>query len=182
MVLVPVKPTTIYKVRYWDPRPNGNQLAPELRDGLFNLHTDMEVYFGVRRQISGGDNTPLFWPRSAVAWDKAIRDPGRRLYYVYDDIGVITAIGEVARSYQPSLGDRNSVRIYVAPFARKRNIGTTMAGIIAQVELDDAYRREVNSTLVFDAYDPYHFNDKVAVEWLIKNNYSECDGVWIHNV
>lgn len=183
MVLTPVKPSAMYKVRFWDPMPNGNQLPQELRDSMFRLYTDMEICFSVRKQMASSRRVEATWPRNAVEWDKAIRDKHRRLFYVFDEYRRVVAIGETMTRPRSFYHDHVEVRVYVAPEMRGQGIGTAMHGVIDHVTTERSYLAGSEETLIFNAYDPEgHCKDIACVKWLRANNYQRRDDKWVRVV
>lgn len=182
MVLTPAKPRTTYKVRFWDPKPNGNQLPKPLRESMFRLYTDMELYFGVRRQMASSQRVAVNWPANAESWDRLIRSSNRRLYYVYDENSVVVAIGETLTHPRSTYHDLVEVRVFVTPDMRNRGIGTTMLGVMVCVTSEDAYHRGAEETMLFNAFDPEPFKDDACLYWLRANNYQRSDNGWIMSV
>ena len=182
MVLTPVRPSTMHKVRFWDPMPNGNQLPPELRESMFRLYTDMELYFGVRRQMVNSQRVEVTWPANSTVWDKLIRDRYRRLFYVYDEDRRVIAIGETMTRPRSFYHDIIEVRVFVSPEMRNKGIGTAMLGVIDYVTSEDAYNRGADETMTFNAFDPEPFKDDACLYWLQANNYQRRDDRWVRVV
>lgn len=182
MVLTPVRPSTMHKVRFWDPKPNGNQLPPELRDSMFRLYRDMEIYFSVRKQMVGSGRIEANWPRTADEWDKSIRDKGRRLFYIYDSTRTVIAIGETFVRPRSFYHDEVDVRIYVEPLLRGEGLGTTLHGVMDYVTTEQAYLDGTDEAFVFTAFDPLAFRDDACLKWLKANNYQRRNDKWVRVV